>query len=182
MPRSTVVLVSIVLDAQEYLVESGIYSSNEKCLTPWPEQVDPSKRRQVCAVFVQLAVEGPVPGVMAQPCRFCLQQNRRICLWEGEECNYAKRVGEYGRDPHGPAPAQMTVCDEVTGDWPNDGSDESGGNEHVKRDPAADRCRPNVGQGAPSHGHGGGAKCTTKEAADHDGPDVLSERHRKAKC
>ena len=119
---------------------------------------------------------------MAQPCRFCLQKNRGISLWEGEECDDAERVGEYGRDPHGPAPAQMAIRDEVTGDGSNDGSDETGGNEHVKGDPAADRCRPNVGQGTPSHGHGGGAKCTTEEAADHDGPNILSERHRKAKC
>ena len=123
-----------------------------------------------------------MPGLMAQPCGFCLQQNRGISLWEGEECDDTKRIGEYGRDPHSPAPAQMAICDKVPGDGPNDGSDETGGNEHVKGDPAADRCRPNVGQGTPSHGHGGGAKCTTEEAADHDGPDVLSERHRKAKC
>ena len=127
-------------------------------------------------------MESPVPILIAQPCRFCLQKNRGISFGEGEECEDANRIGEYGCDPHGPAPTQMAICDEVTGDGPNNGSDESGGNERVKGDPAADRCRPNVGQGTPSHGHGGGAKCTAEEAADHDGPDVLSERHGKAKC
>ena len=75
----------------------------------------------------------------------------------------------------------MAICDEITGDGPNDGSDEPSGNEHVKGNPAADRRRPDVGQCTPCHGHGGGAKCSTKEATDHDGVEVLSERHRKAK-
>ena len=149
MPRSTVVLVNIVLNAQEFLVESGFCLSNGKCLTPWPEQVNPNKRRQVCAVFVQFAVESPISLLMAQLCRFCLQKNRGVSLWEGEECDDAKRIGEYGRDPHGPAPAQMAICDEITGDGPNDGSDEPGGDEHVKSDPAADRCRPNAVKAPP---------------------------------
>ena len=109
------------------------------------------------------------------------QQNRGIGLWKGKKCEYAKRVGKDGSNPHGPSPAQMAVCNEVSSYRSNDRSNERSCNENVHADSAAHGGRPYVGQGTTCHGHRGGPKCTTEEAADHDRIEILSERHRKAK-